>query len=216
MCMRALESKTNKDSIKLVFSNPKYLIMSIVIFIGMLVSLSIFSGYIFLEPFWVFYVLYSDIFNFSLLVFISILTGLVMSMGIYRIRILQVKARKMGSGVIGSLIGAGAGACGCFSMNVTLLSMFGVFGSSIVSFSTEYATPLRLVSIAILGFTYFINVRGITSECKIDHKIFQVKCSDCGCSSEECKKSNSPTECPHCDCGECCCWATIQKSLPTT
>jgi len=210
--MSAWENKIHKDAIKLVFSIPKYLIISIVIFIGMLVSLSIFSGYIFLEPFWVFYVSGADSFNFSLLVTISILTALAIPMGIYRVKILRSSSKKMSPGLIGSIIGAGAGACGCLSMNVIILSIVGTVGSSIISFSTEYAIPLRLISIAILGVTYYVTVRGITSECKIGHKILKVKCSDCGCSPEECKKSDSPTECPHCECGECCCWATIQKS----
>jgi len=157
-------------ALKLVFSNPGYLVPSILIFVGMLVSLSVFSGYIFFEPFWIFYVSGADAFNFSLLVTISTLTALAIPMGIYRVKILRSSSKKMSPGLAGSIIGAGAGACGCLSMNVTILSIFGTVGSSVLSFSTEYAIPLRLISIGILGFTYFITVRGITSECKIDTK----------------------------------------------
>jgi len=39
--------------------------------------------------------------------------------------------------------------------------------ASTVAIIENYAIPLRLISIAILGFTFFITVRGITSECKI-------------------------------------------------
>jgi len=33
----------------------------------------------------------------------------------------------------------------------------------------------------------------------------QVKCADCGCLPEECKKSKSNKECPNCILEECCC-----------
>jgi len=73
----------HKQSLSLVFSDKRFIVLSVVIFIGMLVPLSIFSGYIFLEPYLVFYVSGSIIFNFTLLVIISVLTGLVSSIRIY-------------------------------------------------------------------------------------------------------------------------------------
>lgn len=157
----------HKQSLSLVFSDKRFIVLSVVIFIGMLVPLSIFSGYIFLEPFWVFYVSESEVFSFSLLVMISALTGIVSSMGIYRIRILRMKTKKMSAGVFGSMIGAGAGACGCLSMSTTFIAIFGTVGSTAAAFSTEYAIPLRLISIAILGVTLFTMYRGISSDCKI-------------------------------------------------
>jgi len=133
----------------------------------MLVPLSIFSGYIFLQPYVVFYVAGSVVFNFILLVIISALTGLVSSMSIYRIKVLRMRTKKVNSGVFGSLLGAGAGACGCLSMNTVFLSIFGTVGSTFAIFSSTYEIPLRLTSIAILGITYFAMTKGITSDCKI-------------------------------------------------
>jgi len=156
------------QSLGLVFSDKRFIVLSVVIFIGMLVPLSIFSGYIFLEPFWVFYVSESDVFNFSLLVTISALTGIVSSMGIYKIRILQMKTKKMSAGVFGSMIGAGAGACGCLSMSTTFIAIFGTVGSTAAAFSTEYAIPLRLISIAILGVTFYTMTKGVNIECKVN------------------------------------------------
>ena len=112
----------------------------------------------------------ADAFNFSLLVTISTLTALTIPMGIYRVKILQSSSKKMSPGLAGSIIGATAGACGCLSMNITILSIVGTVGGSILSFSTEYAMHLRLISIAILAVTYYVTVKGITSECKIDIK----------------------------------------------
>ena len=157
----------HKHALKLVFSNPRYLVLSIVIFVGLLVSFSTLSGYIFFEPFWIFHVSNSDVFAFSLIVIIAGLTGLVISMGIYRFRVLRSRARKMTTGLLGSTIGAGAGACGCISMSIAFIPIIGA-ASSVIGIIETYAIPLRLISIAILGFTYFITVRSITSECKIN------------------------------------------------
>ena len=143
--------------------------LSILIFVGLLVSFSTLSGYIFFEPFWIFHVSDSDVFAFSLIVIITSLTGLVISMGIYRFRVLRSRAGKMTPGLLGSTIGAGAGAFGCISMSIAFIPIIGA-ASSVIGIIETYAIPLRLISIAILGFTYFITVRGITSECKIDMK----------------------------------------------
>jgi len=72
----------------------------------------------------------------------------------------------MSSGVMGSIIGAGTGACGCISMNLAIIPMLVPIAGVIAAIET-YAIPLRLISIAILGFSYYITVRGITSECNI-------------------------------------------------
>jgi len=160
----------HKQSLKLVFSDKKFIVLSAVVFVGMLIPLSIFSGYVFLEPYLVFYVPESIMFNFTLLVIISTLTGLVSSMSIYRIRVLQMRTRKVNSGVFGSILGAGAGACGCLSMNTVFLSIFGTVGSIFAIFSSTYEIPLRLASIAILSITYVAMAKGISADCKIPIK----------------------------------------------
>ena len=124
----------HKQSLSLVFSDKRFIVLSVVIFIGMLVPLSIFSGYIFLEPYVVFYVPDSIMFNFTLLVIISVLTGLVSSMGIYRIVMLKSNKKKMSSGFIGSIIGASAGACSCGSIGFAVISVFGAVGGAATAF----------------------------------------------------------------------------------
>jgi len=153
----------------LVFSDSKHIILSVAIFVGMFIPLMIFLSYLFYEPFLVFHVSGSDIFGFSLVVIISALTGLVLSMAVYRVRILRNRTKNMRLSVIGSIMGAGAGACGCISMNIAIVP-FLLPIAGVITFLDAYAIPLRLISITILGFTYFITVKGITSEYKIDTK----------------------------------------------
>jgi hypothetical protein len=37
-----------------------------------------------------------------------------------------------------------------------------------------------------------------------------LKCTECGCSHDDCKASRSPLECSECLLKECCCWLTVQ------
>jgi len=75
--------------------------------------------------------------------------------------------RKSGSGFLGSIIGAGAGACSCGSIGFAVISAFGAVGGTATAFLTNYEIPLRLVSIAILAYTYYVTVKGIMAQCKI-------------------------------------------------
>ncbi|MGI0076598.1 MAG: hypothetical protein ACREAU_04225 [Nitrosopumilaceae archaeon] len=161
----------HKQALKLVFSTKAYSILSIVIFVVMFIPLSIISEYIFLAPQVKLYVADYNAFGFSLIVIISALTGLVLSMGFYRIRMLRTSTRKMSSGFLGSIIGASAGACGCGSIGFAIISTFGAVGGAATSFTSNYEIPLRLVSIAILVVTYFYMVRELTKECKISKSL---------------------------------------------
>ena len=80
-------------AIKTVYSNPKYLFLSVVIFSTMLVGLLILSEYIFLEPYVVSHIPSGTEFGFVLIVTISALSALVLPMNIFRINILK-KSKK--------------------------------------------------------------------------------------------------------------------------
>ena len=158
----------HKDALQLVFSNKKYLALSVSIFVVLLIVLSIVSEFIFFSPNFIFYVPIYYITNFSLIVIVSALSGLVISLSIYRIRMLGKTTRRSGRGFLGSIIGVSAGACSCGSIGFAVISTFGAVGGTATAFLTNYELPLRLVSIAILGFTYYTTVKGIMSQCKIN------------------------------------------------
>ncbi|NHH98553.1 hypothetical protein DYY66_1332 [Candidatus Nitrosotalea sp. FS] len=75
--------------------------------------------------------------------------------------------KRSGIGFFGSIIGAGAGACSCGSIGFSIVSVFGTIGGTATSFLTNYETPLRLISVAILCYTYYISAKDITVKCKI-------------------------------------------------
>lgn len=158
----------HKQALKMIFSNPKYVALSSAIFVGMFLSLSYVAEYLFFAPQFILNVASYNVFEFFLVVAVSALTGLVISMAVYRILMLKSSKRKIGSSFIGSIIGASAGACSCGSIGFAVISIFGAVGGAATSFLSNYEIPLRLASIAILVGTYFYMVRGLTAECKID------------------------------------------------
>ena len=155
-----------ENSFKLVFSHYRYSIISILIALGLFFSLSIVSEYLFIEPYVVFAVYPDTAFNFSLIVIISILAGMVVGMNIFRVRLVK-KVRKIGSSITGTIIGASAGACSCGPIGFSIITTFGTTGSIASSFLTNYEIPLRLISIAILVLVLWTTLKSISRECKI-------------------------------------------------
>jgi len=156
------------QTIKLVFSNFKYVILAIGIFVPMLIGLLILSEYIFLEPYIVSHIPSGSELGFVLIVILSALSALVIPMNIFRINILKSSKQKMGGGLFGSIIGAAAGACSCGPVGFAVISTFGSVGATATAFLTNYEIPIRSLAIAILVITYFTTVKSLKIECKIN------------------------------------------------
>ena len=154
--------------VRLVFSNLKYLILALAIFSSMLVGLLILSEYIFLEPYVVSHIPSGTEFGFVLIVTISALSALVLPMNIFRINILKKSKQKMSGGIVGSIIGAAAGACSCGPIGFAVISTFGSVGATATAFLTNYEIPIRIIAIGILAITYFTTVKSLKIECKFD------------------------------------------------
>ena len=156
------------QTIKLVFSNFKYVILASTIFVSMLIGLLILSEFIFLEPYVVAHLPSGSELGFVLIVILSALSALVIPMNIFRIDILKSSKQKMGGGIFGSIIGAAAGACSCGPIGFAVISTFGSVGAATTAFLTNYEIPLRIIAIAILTVTYFTTVKSLKVECKLN------------------------------------------------
>lgn len=155
--------------IKLVFADYRYIILAAAIFVGMLIPLSIISEFIFLEPYIIAHIPSGGEISFFLILVVSALSGLVLSMNVYRINAFRNSPKKkMGGGIFGSLIGAVAGACSCGPIGFAVISTFGVAGGIATAFLANYEIPIRLVAIAILAYTYYATVKSLAVECKIN------------------------------------------------
>jgi len=156
------------QTIKLVFSNYKYVILASTIFVSMMIGLLILSEFIFLEPYVVAHLPSGSELGFILIVILSALSALVIPMNIFRIDILKSSKQKMGGGIFGSIIGAAAGACSCGPIGFAVISTFGSVGAAATAFLTNYEIPLRIIAIAILAITYFTTVNSLKVECKLN------------------------------------------------
>ncbi len=156
------------QTIKLVYSNFKYLLLASTIFVLMLIGLLILSEYIFLEPYVVAHLPSGSELGFVLIVILSALSALVIPMNIFRISVLKSSKQKMGGGIFGSIIGAAAGACSCGPVGFAVISTFGSVGAAATAFLTNYEIPLRIIAIAILVVTYFTTVKSLKVECKLN------------------------------------------------
>ena len=142
------------QTIKLVFSNSKYLAISFIIFASMFVGLLILSEYVFLDPYVVSHLPPGSEFGLVLIVILSVLSALVIPMNIFRISILKGSKQKMSGSIFGSLVGSIAGACSCGPIGFAVISTFGSIGATTTAFLTNYEIPIRLAAITILTVNF--------------------------------------------------------------
>ena len=124
------------------------------------------SEFLFFEPFVVFSLYPETTLSFSLIVVLSFLSSLAVSMNIYRVKLIK-ETRKISSSIIGTIIGASAGAWSCGPIAFSIISTFGTAGSIASSFLTIYEIPIRLTSIIILGIVIFVTTKSLSYECKM-------------------------------------------------
>ncbi len=155
------------DAIRLVFSDFRYAALSVAIFAGMLFPLLLVSEYVFLEPYFVGHVPPGTELGLLLVVALPALAALVLPMNIYRINATRTSKRRISGGVLGSVAGSFAGACGCGPIGFALFSTFGGLGAAASAFLTNYEIPIRLAAIILLAATYYTTARSLRTECSL-------------------------------------------------
>jgi hypothetical protein len=155
------------QTLKLVFSNNFYIVLSVVIFTFLLIGLLTLSEYLFFVPYIIGYIPQGTEFEFALIVILSILSALVIPMNIYRINILKKSKAKMSGSVFGSFIGSVAGACSCGPIGFAAISTFGSVSATAFAFLTNFEIPIRIGAIVLLVFTYYTTVKSLKIECKV-------------------------------------------------
>ena len=152
---------------KVIFSNFKFLALSVIIFSSMMVLLLLISEFIFLEPYFVTHIPSGSELGFILIITLSALSALVIPMNLFRITNLKNSKQKMSGGIFGSVVGSVAGACSCGPIGFAVISTFGSVGATATAFLTNYEIPIRVVAIAILVITYFTTIKSLKTECKV-------------------------------------------------
>ena len=157
-----------REIFKVIFSNFKFLALSVIIFSSMMVLLLLISEFIFLEPYFVTHIPSGSELGFILIITLSALSALVIPMNLFRITNLKNSKQKMSGSIFGSIIGSVAGACSCGPIGFAVISTFGSVGATATAFLTNYEIPIRVVAIAILVITYFTTIKSLKTECKVN------------------------------------------------
>ncbi len=157
-----------KNILKLVFSNFKFIALSITIFISLMITLLFISEFIFFEPFFISHLPNGTELGFVLILILSILSALVIPMNLYRITHLKNSKQKMGGSIVGSIVGSIAGACSCGPIGFAVISTFGSVGATATAFLTNYEIPIRIIAIGILIITYFTTIKSLKTECQMN------------------------------------------------
>ena len=150
----------------IIYSNPSYILILIGIFFLLFIPLITISEFLFFEPFLVFSIYPETALSFSLIVTLSLFSAFAVSMNIYRVKLIK-ETKKIGSSIIGTIIGASAGACSCGPIAFSIITTFGTAGSIASSFLTVYEIPIRLTSIGILVIVIFVTTKSLSRECKV-------------------------------------------------
>ncbi len=153
-------------TLKLIFLNPKYLVLSVGLSITFLILLFTTAEFLFFEPILSFSFL-GDFPNLILIIATSVLTGIVIPMTIYRIILTRKSIKRSGTGFLGSTIGSIAGVCGCGSIGFSIISTFGAVGGIATAFLSNYEVHLRVLAISILGFTFYSTTKSLSQQCSI-------------------------------------------------
>lgn len=153
-------------SFKTVFSNLAYILFAVTTGTIFWIVFNVFDQLLFFSPIVIFYLPDDAVAGFILSNMTSILLGIVMSMNVYVLRHSKLKI-KSGSFFSGSSLSVLCSACaGCSSLGFLLVTTLGGAGVMASSFLSNYQTPLRLLSIALLVWAYYSISSKLVASCK--------------------------------------------------
>jgi len=159
------------DSLRIVFTTRLYLIISVASALAIWTALALLDEYLFFQPFLIFYLRPGGVLNFSLIVLISLLSGIAISMNIFRLAKLKRSLRKSaGTGLVGSAVGFIAGVCGCTSVGLAIISLLGTAGGLATGFVVNYQIPLRVLSVSLLIMALYSVSRNIGKEFQLPER----------------------------------------------
>ncbi len=162
-------TELHKTALKIVFSKPLYLLMSISISAVMLIILLHAREFLFFVPYFAFQLPSDMVLSFVLITIVSGLTGIVSAMSAFQIYTQRTGVKNMSSGMIGSFAGVGTGICtSCSQIGFTIISTLGATGAAALSFLTYYEIQIRMASIVLLTVSYFLVAKNIGHNCTIN------------------------------------------------
>lgn len=157
-------------SFKMVFSNWTYALLAGAIASIFWIIFNVFDQLLFFSPIVIFYLPDDAVIGFILSNITSILLGIVVSMNIYVLRHSKVKL-SLASFFSGSTVSVLSSTCAsCSSLGFLLVSTFGGAGIVASTFLSNYQTPLRVLSVALLIWACYSISNKLTKSCIINQQ----------------------------------------------
>ena len=149
---------------RMVFSNHLYITISIMVFTTFWIIFNTFDQLLFFSPVLTFYLPDDAVNGFIITNITAVLMAILIAMDIYIIKKSKIRLDK--SIFAGSILGIVSSACAsCSSLGFIIISTFGGFGIFATDFLTNYQTPLRMISIAILLYALYLLHSKIAKSC---------------------------------------------------
>jgi hypothetical protein len=156
-------------SFRTVFSNWSYLLIAGGTAAIFWIIFNVFDQLLFFSPIVIFYLPDDAVIGFILATITSILLGIVVSMNVYVFSHTKLRIG-LASFFSGSTVSVLSSTCAsCSSLGFLLVSVFGGTGVAASSFLSNYQTPLRVLSIALLIWALFSIANKLTSSCVIKY-----------------------------------------------
>ena len=160
---------------KMVFLNPLYSAIAVGAFVTFWIIFNVFDQLLYFSPVVTFYLPDDAVAGFIITNITSVLMGILIAMNVYVIRTSKIKLDK--SLFSGSILGIASSACAsCSSVGFLIISTFGGFGIFATDFLTNYQTPFRLLSIAVLLWALYSVYNKITKPCIFKNKLPNNNC----------------------------------------
>lgn len=165
-----LQSSAVPFSIRLVFSNWLYILLAGVVSSIFWIIFSVFDQLLFFSPILVFYLPDDAVIGFILSTMTALLLGIVVSMNVYIIKHSRNLKLAIGSLFSGSTLSMISSTCAsCSSIGFLLVSTFGGIGVTASTFLSNYQTPLRIMSVALLLWALYSASRKLTKSCVLNY-----------------------------------------------
>jgi hypothetical protein len=158
------------SSIRLVFfSNWWYIVLAGAVSSIFWIIFSVFDQLLFFSPIFVFYLPDDAVVGFILSTITAILMGIVVSMNVHIVKHSGNLKVTIGSLFSGSTLSMISSTCAsCSSIGFLLVSTFGGIGVTASTFLSDYQTPLRIISIALLVWALYSASTKLTKSCLLD------------------------------------------------
>jgi hypothetical protein len=159
--------------IKMVFlSNWLYIALAAVVSSIFWIIFSVFDQLLFFTPVFVFYLPDDAVLGFILSTITAVLMGMIVSMNVYVLKHSRGLKIGVGSFFSGSTLSVISSTCAsCSSIGFLLVSTFGGVGVTASTFLSNYQTPLRIVSIALLVWALYSISNKLTKSCVLNYSL---------------------------------------------